>query len=349
MVSAPGLFPAHAAQYDLAVDVPTLLGGVDYMPNQILHATGSGYALELTLPGDFAVAALARAPSGQWLLSPAVPVEWAGVLIQPRDIVAYDPGTGAVTLALDGGAAGIPGDAAIDSLLYDEIAGRIVVSFDVPVTLGGFVYFPSDLVAVGAGFSLIWSGASAGVPPDVNVVGAERDAAGSLVLTFDVPVTLGSATFLPGQLVRWDGGALFAPYVVDPSWPLSSILADFAFPPAAGEVPDGAAGSVPLTVAPATGGRLTLSWGASCAAGDTDYAVYEGTIGAPFSSHVPITCSTGGATSWTFTPSAGDQYYYVVPHNAVSEGSYGRSSDGLPRPPSAAACLPQEVLSSCAP
>ncbi|HZM71149.1 MAG TPA: hypothetical protein VFB95_12395 [Candidatus Cryosericum sp.] len=83
--------------------------------------------------------------------------------------------------------------------------------------------------------------------------------------------------------------------------------------------------------------------------GDTGLvpAVYEGTLGAPFTTHAPVTCRAGGATSWTFTPGPGDRYYYVVPRNAVSEGSYGLTSALLPRPPSTAACLPQEVLSSC--
>jgi hypothetical protein len=92
---------------------------------------------------------------------------------------------------------------------------------------------------------------------------------------------------------------------------------------------------------------VTIKWGASCSGGDIDYAVYEGTLGGPPTTHVPITCSTAGATTWTFTPPDGNHYYYVVPHNAVSEGSYGHGSDGVPRPPSSAACMPQEATPSC--
>jgi hypothetical protein len=125
------------------------------------------------------------------------------------------------------------------------------------------------------------------------------------------------------------------------------VLGSLAFLPAAGEVGDGSGGGAALTIAPAAGGQITLSWGDSCASTDTDYAVYEGILGGPPTSHVPVTCSTNGATTWTFTPAAGDRYYYVVPRNAVTEGSYGRSSSGAPRPPSAAACLPQETLTSC--
>lgn len=347
LAAAAPCAPLIAAQYELAVDVPSLLGGALVLQNQIARVTGSGYVVEATLPADFAVAAMARTPSGKWLLTPEVPVTWAGVPAGPRDIVGWDPGTGDVTLLFDGGAAGIPNGAAIDALLDDAAAGIMAVSFDAPVRLAGVDYGPSDLVTVGFGFSLLWSGVSAGVPAWANLVGAERDGAGSLVVTFDVPVTLGAVTFLPGQLALWGGGTSFAPYAVDSAWPLGSILADFAFLPGAGEVPDGSSGSVPLTVAPAAGGQITLSWGTSCAATDTDYEVYEGTIGAPFTSHVPVTCTTGGATTWTLTPSSGNTYYYVVPRNPAAEGSYGRRSDGTARPPSAAACIPQQLTSSC--
>src|SRR5262245_41879613 len=99
---------ASAAQSGLAVDVPRLPGGAPVLPNQIVRATGGGYVVEATLPPGFAVAAMARTPSGKWLLTPAVPAEWAGILVQQRDIVSWDPGTGAVTLFFDGGAAGLP-------------------------------------------------------------------------------------------------------------------------------------------------------------------------------------------------------------------------------------------------
>ncbi len=339
-----------AAQYYLAVDVPTVLGGVTYTPNQILRAVAGAYVVEATFPDGVALAALARTSEGFWLLAPAFPIvgdDPEDLTIETRDVILYDPVNDVPSVAIDGSAAGIPDYAAIDAVIHDPATGAIAVSFDVPVLLGGVEYGPSDIVAYGAGFSLLWSAAAAGVPPSANVVGAEVDSAYRLVLTFDVPVTLGGTTFLPGQLVRWEPGIGFSLYASDPSWPPPSVLAGFGFLPPAGEVPDGSAGSVPLTIAPAAGGDLTLSWGASCAATDTDYAVYEGTLGAPFASHVPVTCSTGGATTWTFTPSAGDHYYLVVPRNGVSEGSYGHGSSLVPRPPSTAACLPQEVAPNC--
>ena len=80
-------------------------------------------------------------------------------------------------------------------------------------------------------------------------------------------------------------------------------------------------------------------------AADTDYAVYEGTVG-DFTSHLPTLCSTGGATSATFTPQAGDRYYLVVPTSLNREGSYGDNSSAGARAASGAACHVQ-YLSAC--
>jgi len=110
-----------------------------------------------------------------------------------------------------------------------------------------------------------------------------------------------------------------------------------------------AAGSTPLTVVEAGGGEITLSWGDSCVGTDNDYAVYEGIIG-DFASHVPRTCTTGGATTLTFTPAAANSYYLVVPHNGRREGSYGLASDGTQRhtyTSLAVACLPRELAVVC--
>jgi hypothetical protein len=94
-----------------------------------------------------------------------------------------------------------------------------------------------------------------------------------------------------------------------------------------------------LTVNPATGGDLVLNWGASCLSTDVDYVVYEGPLGS-FSSYSWVTCSTGGTTTWTLSPSTGSQFYLVVPTNGVSEGSHGRDGSGAERPVGSATCFP---------
>ena len=113
----------------------------------------------------------------------------------------------------------------------------------------------------------------------------------------------------------------------------------------AGRVPDGGdLPGTPLTVTHAAGSDLTLTWGASCSAGDSDYAVYEGSLGS-FPSHTPLLCTTRGETTATITPGAGNHYYLIVPNNGLREGSYGVGSSGSQRPPANAACLPQAHLS----
>jgi len=111
----------------------------------------------------------------------------------------------------------------------------------------------------------------------------------------------------------------------------------------AGSVPDGSVQPEQgLNVALQPNGDLTLSWGPSCAASDTDYEIYEGTLGNP-ASHTPRSCTTGGVTTVRLTPASGNKYYLVVPRNALREGSYGIRSDGFERPQGAGACLEQAV------
>ena len=122
-----------------------------------------------------------------------------------------------------------------------------------------------------------------------------------------------------------------------------SFTCNVFVPSAAGAVPDGA--TVPgtqLTVSHAAGDDVTLAWGTSCNVGDTDYEIYEGTMGS-FSSHVDIACSTAGATTSTFTPGVGSTYYLVVPAGATREGSYGVDSAGSERGQGASACLTQSI------
>lgn len=113
--------------------------------------------------------------------------------------------------------------------------------------------------------------------------------------------------------------------------------------PAAGAVPDGGAiPGTPLRLALNGDGDLALTWGPSCVAADTDFAVYVGSLG-DFTSHAPSICSTGGATSAVLSPGTGDSYFLVVPRNAVWEGSHGLRGDGSERPRGRTTCLAQAV------
>jgi hypothetical protein len=112
---------------------------------------------------------------------------------------------------------------------------------------------------------------------------------------------------------------------------------------AAGIVPDGdVVAGVPLMVTADPSGDLILNWTSSCVATDTDYEIYQGTIG-DFTSHTPRTCTTGGATTATLTAGSDAAYFIVVPRNNTREGSHGYRSDGFPRLPGPSVCLQPET------
>lgn len=112
-----------------------------------------------------------------------------------------------------------------------------------------------------------------------------------------------------------------------------------------GRVP-GDAGSTgsPLRVSK-SGANVKLTWSSSCRPTDSDYEVYEGTLGSYYS-HSPRLCSTAGATTATFTPNAGARYFLVVPTDGTNEGSYGIDSKGFERPQRSGACRPR-LISTC--
>ena len=112
----------------------------------------------------------------------------------------------------------------------------------------------------------------------------------------------------------------------------------------------GACGRVPETPAQGELLRLTkfgtsleLDWGASCSPQDSDFVVYEGTIG-DFTTHVPVQCSTGGLQGLFFVPSSGSSYYLVGPRNSTSEGSLGTATGGVERPVSVSSCMTRLAL-----
>jgi len=110
----------------------------------------------------------------------------------------------------------------------------------------------------------------------------------------------------------------------------------------AGAVTIAGVGKAALTVTELPNGDLSLAWGASCHSGDTDYAVYEGTVG-NFTSRTTRFCSTGGLTGKVLVPGGGNMYYLVVPSGGGWEGSYGKNSAGQERPQAPGACFPQQV------
>jgi hypothetical protein len=346
-------------------DVPTdeTVSGFTILPWDIFRYVGvvPSYAPGFTVAGSAVIDALHKQDGkDDWLFSIEAASDLGGALpapADPRDLIHYDGATATYSVVFCGASVGIPAYANLDAVYQRADDGPVIVSFDVPTTIGAFNFDPADLVLFdhtvpGCGGWTIpaanpvfdASAAGAGVPLSANVIGAD-ETGGRFVLAFDAPVDLGPpgvTTYLPGQLVASNGAAysLFEPLL---GWPTSSGVDGLSLLPNPGRVP------ATILVNKAGGGDLTISWSSSCSQGAEDYGIYEGTIGVWYS-HTAIDCSDLGSNlSETITPAAGNTYYLVVARHAYEEGSYGADWLGAERPVGAAVCVPTRVVSSCPP
>lgn len=127
-----------------------------------------------------------------------------GVVARPRDVVLWDGAS--YSIALDGGAAGIPDGAAIDAFAYDGPSGDFWLSFDTTVDLSGTVVRDADVVD-GTTLGLVFDATAAGVPQgsDVDAVSMAPTPGGmQILLSFDVSGTLGGVTYDDEDVLRYD-------------------------------------------------------------------------------------------------------------------------------------------------
>jgi len=333
---------AHAASVYVSPDVPTTLGVSTYQPTQVIRDDSGVHSLEISLPAGAAIDALFRRDDGRWLFSFDAPVQLSMTTYQPSDVVMFDGVTW--SLFFYGAGMGIPANANLDAVfMVGGDNGDIVVSLDVPAVIRGLTFLPADLIRFTGPVPSHFLDSTATVPPipiSSNVTGADLRG-GLVILTFDVPTTLGAATYAPGELVSWSGAA-FASYQKDPLWPAGSRVDGVSFLADPGETP-----TLDVALSGVTPGGLTISWTHSCSTGAEDYAIYEGRLGSWYS-HKSIDCSDGGGDFVEeITPSADDSYYLVVPLNPNDEGSYGIRSNGALRPAGSGTCLPTQVVSQC--
>jgi hypothetical protein len=179
------------------------------------------------------------------------------------------------------------------------------------------------IVRLGIDGNLLWTQELGGTPE-----GVAADASGNV---YSVGFFTGTADFDPGP----------GTFNLTSAGDFDAFVEKFGGAP----VPAGNVGDT-LRIQHAAAGDVTLSWSGSCATTDDDFAIYEGVIGSWYS-HIARFCGTGGATTATFTPSAGDTYYLLVPRNAVREGSYGAASNGTLRPQPSNACTVQQIAQPC--
>jgi len=333
--------PVAAASFHLTPDAPVSPTGVTILPWEIALYNGA-YGVQAGVAAGTTLDALHQMNDGSWLLSVESPTTLGGATYRRDDIVRYDGVS--FSLFFSGSGAGVPIDSDIDAVFLDGgDTGHVIVSFDVPAILGGTLFEPSDLVDISSAVPAAYFDASAATPPipvSSNVTGADFRA-GLLVLTFDVPTTLGATTYTPGQLVSWNGSS-FAQYHSDTAWSAGRVngLSLLAGP--------GNVSNLSVDLSAATG-NLILSWDASCSVGGEDYAIFEGVLG-DWSSHTAIDCSDNGGDLTESVPlPADDRYYLVVPHNAAYYGSFGLNSALEERPVGTAVCAPAQALTMTCP
>lgn len=158
-----------------------------------------------------------------------------GVVARPRDVVLWDGVS--YSLALDGGAVGIPDGAAVDAFAYDGTTGDFWLSFDTTVDLSGTVVRDADVVD-GTTLGLVFDATAAGVPPgtDVDAVSMAPTPGGmQVLLSFDVSGTLGGVTYDDEDVLRYDpvGGGFTLELdasSVDAAWSAADLDALYLVP-----------------------------------------------------------------------------------------------------------------------
>jgi len=321
-------------------DVPTDIQGSTVLPWEIARSDSENDVVPTALPPGTAVDSLYRLEDGDWLLSVEVPTELpagSGVFFAPGDVVRWDGAefTPYAQLSI------LP----VDALFLDGgDDGDIVVSFEVPTIAFGSTFEPADLVRfTGITPSLVFdaSEATPPVPLSTNVTAAFQRR-GQTVMAFDVPTTLDGSTYLPGQLVAWDGESFSTFVDVGAArWPISSGLDALALPPPPGSIPP----TLKMDKFD-NSDALLLAWSRSCSVGAENYGIYEGKLG-DWYTHTRLDCSDDGASLIErIAPSEGDSYYLVVPLNPNDEGEYGNATGG-PRPVGTGTCVPTQALAAC--
>jgi hypothetical protein len=333
--------PAEAGILFVTPDTPADLAASTYKASDIARADGAAYALEQALPANARIDALQRMASGDWLISLEAHATLNGATFDPRDVLRTNGA--AFIIFFSGAANGIPPGTNVDAVsLEGSDTGPLLISLDVPARVGGIDAEPGDVLRVAGGsWSLVFdaSAATPPIPPATNVVGVDK-LADRLLLSFDIPTTLGDATYLPGDVVAWDG-ARFGLYRSGQGngWGIQHEVAGFS----TSVGPGSAAG---LTVR-RSGALLNLRWDASCSAWADDYGIFAGTLGNWYS-HTALDCTDNAHDlAETIAMPGGNRYFLIVPLTAGAEGSYGTNANGVERPRGSATCRAVQAPPTC--
>ena len=145
LVSILGLFASsvEAAELVLSVDIPTDLGAVTFLRNDVVDfETSTGYSQRVALSalGDaVGIDAVHIVNDTTLLFSPSVAFEVGGTNYEHHDVVQFDSSSGTYALYQAGGTTGLnlDGNVNVDAVALDG-SGDLLLSFDRPVTVGGY-------------------------------------------------------------------------------------------------------------------------------------------------------------------------------------------------------------------
>ncbi len=332
--------PTGAVELTLTPDEPTDLSGLTFLASQTVLDLNGVHTLRFDgpaagLPDSASITGIALLEDGAFLFSVDTPFEAGGTTYLPRDVIRRSGS--AYSLELDGAPLGVPLSAQIDAVarLAD---GRLALSFDVPETVGAVTFLPADIAVVDGGtLAPLFDAAGAGLAPEANVAAFDRGDDGTFYFAFDTPTTVGGQTFAPDQVARYDGGVWSLWY--DGGLTPGTRLSGLSLPGSPGNVTG-------LKVARGAGDVLDLTWDPSCSTETDDFAVYEGAI-PDFTTHTPVTCTTGGSASETIIPAGGSRFFLVTALNGTFEGSFGAASSGAERSVGSNPCRSEQRLRAC--
>jgi hypothetical protein len=179
-------FSLSSAGQLYSTDIPVSIGSDSFEEKQVFHNDDPGFSLQFSPPLDdreghyyrafsgFAqgmppgvcIDAVTVFPDERIVFSVDVPVTLGGTDYQENDLIHWDGAS--FSLYFDGSANGIPDGVNIDGVRINP-AGRLFLSVDVPVRLGVIDVKDKDIVEYDGGYSLIFDGASAGIPWGTNL------------------------------------------------------------------------------------------------------------------------------------------------------------------------------------
>jgi hypothetical protein len=186
-------------------DATVELSGVMADPEDVAVDNLLGVVVPMSLgdlPAGVNLTAYHQFWDGAQLFSLAAPALVGGSLgVGPEDVVRYDGAS--YRLAFDGSARGVPTGAGVDAVTM--AAGRLVLSFDRAVTLGGLSVGMEDLVQFYQGaFTLVFDGSASGVPAGMNLDAAHRLQGNRLAVSFDKGGSLPGVVFADEDVLEYD-------------------------------------------------------------------------------------------------------------------------------------------------